>query len=263
MQITPYHTFSRVNGIMIKIATIQLNSSASIGTNVITCQSEIKAAVDANNQCIILPDHFSYLSNDPQKYPVIREQFGNGRIQNFIQEAAQEHGIYIVTGSIPTFHTEDDSKTYLTHFIYNPKGECIHYYHQRHFQTPLAASLFTAGQTLNTVPLPFAELIVICAKDLFHPMSLQHIFSKTNLTNTRIIAVSGAFGSRENADLWQPLLQIRALDNQAYIFAANQTGYHLQDASIHYGNTCIVTPDGNIAKLLSVQPGFIDHTLKG
>ena len=54
---------------------------------------------------------------------------------------------------------------------------------------------------------------------------------------------------------WKTLLRARAIENQVYIFAVNCVG---ESGGTEYsGDSCVITPDGTIAEMLSGEEGMI------
>ncbi|MDX6615966.1 MAG: deaminated glutathione amidase, partial [Solirubrobacterales bacterium] len=71
----------------------------------------------------------------------------------------------------------------------------------------------------------------------------------------RIITVPSAFTAETGRDHWEVLLRARAIENQAFVVAANQTG----DAPPHYdsyGHSLIADPWGRVLAEVPVGEGF-------
>ena len=74
-----------------------------------------------------------------------------------------------------------------------------------------------------------------------------------------ILAVPAAFAERTGRDHWELLLRARAVENQAYVIAANQCG---QSGIGRYGHSMIVDPWGTVIAQAGEQPGIVFADLK-
>jgi len=76
-----------------------------------------------------------------------------------------------------------------------------------------------------------------------YDLRFPELFRILTLNGARIITVPSAFTERTGRDHWEPLLRVRAIENQAFIIAAAQVG----DAPPNYrsyGHSMIVDPWG-------------------
>jgi predicted amidohydrolase len=71
-----------------------------------------------------------------------------------------------------------------------------------------------------------------------------------------LITLPSAFTKVTGAAHWQPLLQARAIENQVYLLAPNQTGTH-DDGRETWGHSMVVNPWGEIIGELGAEPGVL------
>jgi predicted amidohydrolase len=76
----------------------------------------------------------------------------------------------------------------------------------------------------------------------------------------RILCVPAAFTLTTTRDHWETLLRARAIENQAFVIAANQTGEH--PGNQHSGGrSMIVDPWGIVLAQAADAPGHVLATL--
>jgi predicted amidohydrolase len=70
------------------------------------------------------------------------------------------------------------------------------------------------------------------------------------------IAIPSAFAPETGKDHWEVLLRARAIENQAFVLAPAQCGYHSADRS-SYGRSMIVDPWGLVLAQAGDRPGAV------
>jgi predicted amidohydrolase len=73
-----------------------------------------------------------------------------------------------------------------------------------------------------------------------------------------MIFVPAHFASQTGQAHWEVLLRARAIENQVYIIAPNQSGVHPESGIRSYGNSLIIDPWG---KILTRGPFSKEQTL--
>ena len=71
-----------------------------------------------------------------------------------------------------------------------------------------------------------------------------------------IIVIPSAFTDTTGKAHWEPLIRARAIENQAYVLAPAQGGYHLSGRETH-GNSMIVDPWGVVLDRLPRGSGVV------
>ena len=92
---------SESNSVELKIAAIQMVSSASLKENLETAGRLIKAAAQDGAQLVALPEYFCIMGLKDTDKVHIRETCGSGPIQAELAELAKNNGIYLIAGTIP------------------------------------------------------------------------------------------------------------------------------------------------------------------
>ena len=84
-----------------KLSCIQVASGPNIEANFLEISKHIVAAKKLGADLIVLPENFSMMAKEDSLYLDIKEDLGQGRIQNFISNKARKHNLWIVAGTIP------------------------------------------------------------------------------------------------------------------------------------------------------------------
>jgi predicted amidohydrolase len=96
-----------------------------------------------------------------------------------------------------------------------------------------------AGDLPVVTDAPFGKLGLSICYDLRFPELYRKLVDQGAIA----LAVPAAFTLHTGKDHWHVLLQARAIESQAYVLAAAQTGHHF-DKRVSYGHALIVDPWG-------------------
>ena len=153
-----------------------------------------------------------------------------------IQKAAQAANIYVVCG----ISEKEDSAIYNTLVIFNPQGDLVAKYRKSHLANypPLNEHLaITPGNCIIHTDMENMKWGFAICYDLRFP----EFFRKLALSNVQIFIICGAWPI-QRIQHWNALTTARAIENQAYIIAANRCGI---DAGIEFGGSSrIIDPFG-------------------
>ena len=114
-----------------KIAAIQMVSSAVVAENLATAGQLIDQAADAGARLVSLPEYFCQIGlHETDKY-AIAEPLGAGPVQDFLAAKARQHQIWLAGGSLP-LTTPQPPKVSNTSLLYSPSGEVVARYDKLH-----------------------------------------------------------------------------------------------------------------------------------
>jgi nitrilase len=235
---------------MPKIAAVQMNSTTAVGPNLLTAKMLVQKAVDEEGaELIVLPENFALMAKDPKDVLLVKESLGRGRIQDFLSELSASMGVWIIAGTIPITSPEEQ-KVYASTLVLNEYGERIAAYNKLHLfdvhfpdtgETYQESALFVPGQDLAVIDTPVGRIGLSICYDVRFPMMYRAMRSQ----GAEIFVLPSAFLEKTGRAHWQPLLRARAIENQAYMVAPNQSGLH-DSGRQTYGNSMIINPWGDI-----------------
>lgn len=255
---------------VLKIASVCMNSKAEITDNVEKALRLTKFAAEKGAHWVLLPEMFTYMG--PYSGLFESAEFENGPLNLRLAKFAKEHGITLFAGTVGEKPgSQDDNqirspqgfnRVFNTLYGFSDKGRPFVKYRKTHL-FELAA--FEKGDSYSEAEgfLPGNELIhceyqgwnigfAICY-DLRFPELFSRISKEKPLD---MLIIPSAFTEATGKRHWKLLLQARAVENQCYVLAANQTGEHSKGKKT-YGHSMIIDPWGKVLANTEEKEGFV------
>ena len=166
-----------------------------------------------------------------------------------IGDAAAAGEIWVHLGSIPVRIEADSQRLANRSLIIDDKGRIRARYDKMHlFDVALASgeswresSVYDAGSGPVVVETPLGSLgLTIC-----YDMRFPDLFSALAKASVDAIAVPAAFTVPTGKAHWHTLLRARAIEAQAFVIAAAQSGQH-EDGRSTFGHSLVVDPWGDV-----------------
>jgi nitrilase len=255
---------SKSNSAELKIAAIQMVSSASPQENLETARRLIKAAAHDGAQIAVLPEYFCIMGLKDTDKVNIREKLGSGPIQKELAAIAKDSGIYLIAGTIP-LEAKDPNKVLNTTLVFNPDGQRVGRYDKIHlfgFQT--STEHYQESETIEAGEQPSIVKITINGAEwsfglsICYDLRFPELYRALGQVDCHIIPA--AFTYTTGKDHWEILLRARAIENQCYVLASAQGGMH-QNQRRTWGNTMLIDPWGDVLATLAEGEGFISGVL--
>lgn len=243
-----------------KAAAIQLNSSADFDANLAIADRLTREAAADGAQLIVLPEKWTAMGVEAELRAAAQPL--DGRAVEWARATAAELGVDLVAGSflerIPgedrfantcvhvsasggvravyrklhMFDVTIDGRSYRESDLELPGDEIVLSETSAGGLRPGAGSTGTGSDTGSGtgpegarepgVELPGVELGLAVCYDLRFP----EVFRILATRGARIIALPSAFTLPTTRDHWEILVRARAIENQAFVIAANQVGPH-------------------------------------
>lgn len=239
-----------------KVAAIQMASGPQVPSNLTEAKRLIKMAAKAGAKMVVLPEYFCIMGTKDLDKVNVRETPNDGPIQKFLAKAAKECKVWIIAGSVPLV-SHFPNKIRNSCLVYNDKGEPVARYDKIHlFGLDLGTEHYHEENTIEpgdkvvTVNTPFGKIGLSICYDLRFP-ELYRAMGEVD-----IIVVPAAFTETTGKAHWETLIRARAIENQCYVIASAQGGYHLSGRETH-GNSMIVDPWGVILDRLPRGSGVV------
>jgi predicted amidohydrolase len=159
---------------------------------------------------------------------------------------ASLHQMYVLCGSFPE-QSDQAGKVCNTSVLIDPAGDIIATYRKIHLMDadirngPLMqeSKFYQPGSQVVTVETPLATFGLSICYDLRFP----ELYRQLAAQGAQILFIPAAFTLYTGKDHWEPLIRARAIENQAYVIAPGQFGFHPPDKHT-YGKSLIVDPWG-------------------
>ena len=255
---------SKSNPAELKIAAIQMVSSASLPENLATANRIIKAAAQDGAQVVVLPEYFCIMGLKDTDKVHAREKLGSGPIQEELAGIAKDSGIYLIAGTIP-LEAKDPNKVLNTTLVFSPDGQRVGRYDKIHlfgFQTK--TERYQESETIEAGEQPGIVKITINGAEwslglsICYDLRFPELYRALGQVDCHIIPA--AFTYTTGKDHWEILLRARAIENQCYVLASAQGGVH-QHQRRTWGNTMLIDPWGEVLTSLPEGVGFISGVL--
>jgi len=238
-----------------KIALCQMMVEENKKVNVNKAVQMIAESAKNGAQIVVLPEMF----NCPYDNSLFEEYSENEKGQTNIEisKAARSNGVYVFAGSIPEI---ENGKIYNTSFAFNRQGEIIGKHRKMHlFDIDVFGKInfkesdtLTAGSSVTVVETEYCKVGLAVCYDMRFPELLRLM----TLKGASLIIIPAAFNMTTGPAHWEPLIRVRALDNQVYMAVASPA----RDESASYtayGHSMLVEPWGSIVKEGDEKEGII------
>lgn len=240
-----------------KISLIQINSGGDKEANFKKAEKYIIESAKQNPDVICLPEVFLYSENSKTKET---EKLSSNYIIAF-QELAKSHNINLVLGSI-ILKSEAGDKNTNSSLIINRKGEIIRRYDkiymynvERNDLIYKESDITFAGKKLGIFELDGIKMGVGICVDLRYP----EYFRELVRCGVEIIFLPSSFRKATGSIAWDVLTKARAIENQIYFCACNQTGGIGNKERC--GNSRMISFDGKIISEIGCEEGVITSDL--
>ena len=211
----------------LRAAAIQLNSTDDVVRNRAAAERLVRQAADQGAQLVVLPEKWNLLA-EPGRMLAAAEAL-NGPSTAWARELAGELGIDLVAGSIVE-RAEGRDKGYNTSVHAGPDGEVRAAYRKLHlFDVEVGGTVYRESETEeagNEIVLSATAGGAGLGLTVCYDLRFPELYRILAVRGARILTVPSAFTLTTTRDHWEVLLRARAIENQAFVVAANQFGSH-------------------------------------
>jgi predicted amidohydrolase len=237
---------SRRRGGNIRAAAVQLNSTDDGPRNLESADRLTRAAAADGSELVVLPEKFTVLGTDEQL--VAGAQPLDGPAIRWARETARELGIDLVAGSIAE-RRPGREKLANTSVHVGPDGEARALYRKIHmFDVEVGGVEYRESSSEE----PGDEIVVSelrggvpLGMSVCYDLRFPELFRILAVRGARVIALPAAFTRVTGEAHWEVLVRARAIENQAFVVAADQVGTHPPDRE-SFGGSMIVDPWGEV-----------------
>ena len=239
-----------------RAAAVQLNSTEDKERNLTRADALTRAAAQAGAELIVLPEKFNVLGTH-EAYLAGAETL-DGPTITWARELARELRVDLVAGSIVE-RREGREKLANTSVHVGPDGELAGVYRKIHmFDVTVAGKEYResasqeGGDEVVTSEAEGARVGLSVCYDLRFP----ELFRILAIRGARVITLPAAFTRVTGEAHWDVLIRARAIENQAFVVAADQIGRHPPDNE-SFGGSQIVDPWGEVLARAADEECFV------
>ncbi|MEO3678440.1 carbon-nitrogen hydrolase family protein [Rheinheimera sp. FR7-31] len=213
---------------------------------------------------VALPECFAVFGGGDGLQRQYQAPLGQGLIQQRCAALAQQFGVYLLAGSLPTT-SSDPQRFSASSVLFGPNGSLLADYQKLHlFDVEVSDSTGSyresastyAGEKISLVQLPELKLGLSICYDVRFPGLMQALASR----GMQVLTVPSAFTRVTGEAHWHTLLKARAIENQCFVLAPNQTGVHANGRET-YGHSLIVDPWGRVLADAGSAEGWVSATI--
>jgi len=256
----------------VRAAVLQMTTTDDVAANLATALRLVDDGADRGAGLLVLPEKFHYLGGEAGVAGV-KEPL-DGPVLARLAEAAARHDVYLVAGSI--WETvPGDARTYNTTVLLGPDGSMLAAYRKLHmFDVEVGGRSYRESDTC----LPGDEVVAVAVPSdwsaagaprgvavvdaggaaigetgaggritlgltVCYDLRFPELYRALADMGALIVTVPAAFTMTTGRDHWHVLVRARAIENQVYMLAANQSGCHAPGLE-SYGRSIIVDPWG-------------------
>ena len=229
-----------------RAAAVQLNSTDDKKGNLEAADRLTRAAAGDGAELVVLPEKFNLLAG-PEDYAAGAEPL-DGPTVAWARETARELGIDLIAGSFVE-RRPGREKLANTCVHVAPDGELRAVYRKIHmFDVVVEGVEYRESDTEE----PGEEIVVSRAAGdvglgltVCYDLRFPELFRILAIRGARVIALPAAFTRPTGRAHWEVLVRSRAIENQAFVVAADQVGVH-PPGKESFGGSMIVDPWGDV-----------------
>jgi predicted amidohydrolase len=244
-----------------RTAAVQLNSTDDKDRNMATADRLVRDATADGADLIVLPEKFNVLG-EHDDYVRGAEPL-DGPTISWARDTARQLGVDLVAGSIVE-RREGHEKLGNTSVHVGPDGEIRGVYRKIHMFDVVVGGIEYRESASEE---PGDEIVLSEASDgvrlgltVCYDLRFPELFRILAIRGARVITLPAAFTKVTGQAHWEILVRARAIENQAFVVAADQIGTHPPDKE-SFGGSMIVDPWGEVLARAPDEECFIAANL--
>jgi predicted amidohydrolase len=228
----------------LRVAAVQLNSTADPAANLAAADRLTRAAAADGARVIVLPEKWTAMGPDEDLRAAAETL--EGPAIGWARASARELGVDLIAGSIVE-RVEGREKLANTSVHVDPDGELRAVYRKLHM-----FDVDVGGRSYRESDLeePGDEIVLSQTAEglelglsICYDLRFPELYRILAVRGARAFPLPAAFTLATTRDHWETLIRARAIENQAFVIAANQIGSHA-GGSRSGGRSMIVDPWG-------------------
>lgn len=243
-----------------RVASLQMVSSTQLSHNLERAEHQLEQAAQAGAELALLPEYFAFMGQHDRDKLALAEAFGNGPVQDFLSHTARRLGMGVVGGSL-ALATEDPEHATNSSLVFDRHGQCISRYDKVHLfrydngqERYNEAAVLVAGE--RTVAFDWqsnAGQHWRIGQSICYDMRFPELYAQLQAD---VLLVPAAFTYTTGQAHWEVLLRARAIENQAYLLASAQGGWH-ENGRRTWGNSMVIGPWGEVLAQQAEGAGLV------
>ena len=247
-----------------KIAALQMVSSAEVSRNLETAAELVAQAAAAGARLLALPEYFCLMGQRDEDKLTIAEEDGAGPIQDMLAALARRYGVWLIGGTLP-IKGVTPGRVRNACCVWNPAGERVVRYDKIHLfafdngrERYDEARILEAGDT----PVAFEAEGLRVGLSVCYDLRFPELYRALAVPPCDVIVVPAAFTYTTGQAHWDLLLRARAVENQCYVLASAQGGRH-DNGRRTWGHSQVIDPWGQVQACVDEGLGVAQAEVDG
>jgi predicted amidohydrolase len=223
-----------------------MHSGPDLEANLARAHALVQEAADRGAALVVLPEVFAWRGQRSEEDEI--PSAIPGPVSDFLRRLAAELHVILVGGSFLE-RSEHDRKSYNTSLMIDGNGEIRATYRKMHlFDVDLPGQVTvheSDARAPGTEVVTAATELGTIGMSICYDLRFPELYRRLTRAGATIVTIPAAFTFFTGAAHWEPLLRARAIENQVYVIAPNQTGTSPHGFA-DYGNSMIVDPWGTV-----------------
>jgi predicted amidohydrolase len=241
---------------LLRAAAVQLHATIDIDANLAVADTLVREAAARGARLVLLPEKWPLYGSGEQlragAQPI------DGPAMSWARAAARELGIDLVAGSFTELTAGGARQNTSLHI--GPDGEIRAIYRKIHmFDVTIDGLDYRESEHEDA-----GDEIVLSRTDdglelgmtICYDLRFPELYRILALRGARVLLVPAAFTLPTTRDHWEVLLRARAVENQAFVIAANQIGEN-EPGRFSGGRSMIIDPWGVVLAQATDTVGVI------
>jgi len=241
-----------------KIAAVQMVSTTQVDQNLDAARRLVAQAAGAGAQLVALPEYFCFMGRADRDKLALAEAPGDGPIQQTLADAAREHSLWLIGGTLP-IRSADPGRVLNANCVFAPDGTLAARYDKIHlFKYDNGRESYDEGIAIQAGSAPVALRcgVLRVGLSVCYDLRFPELYRSLMQPACDLLSVPAAFTHTTGQAHWRLLLRARAVENQCYVVAAAQGGVH-ENGRRTYGHSMIVDPWGEVVSVLAEGEGVV------
>jgi predicted amidohydrolase len=240
----------------LRAAIVQLSSNADPAANLAAADRLVRAAAADGAELIVLPEKWTAMGSDDQLRTAAEPL--DGPAIRWARSIARDLAVELVAGSIAE-RVEGQEKLANTCAHVDREGELQGVYRKVHmFDVEVGGRSYRESELEE----PGDEIVLSRTADgvelglsVCYDLRFPELYRILAVRGALVFPLPAAFTLATTRDHWEILLRARAIENQAFVLAANQIGEH-PGGNRSGGRSMIVDPWGLVLAQVPDREGF-------
>jgi predicted amidohydrolase len=228
-------------------AVVQMASGPRRDANLERATALVRDAAGGGARLVVLPEVFAW--RGPRAEEAAHAEPIPGPSTDAMAQVARETGVHLLMGSILEQAADGERRTFNTTCLLSPRGELLARYRKIHlFDVDLPGRVTVResdarapGNEVIVAPTPLGALGLSICYDLRFP----ELYRRQARAGAELLLVPSAFTFTTGSAHWEVLCRARAIENQCYLLAPNQSGMSPHGFA-DFGGSLIVDPWGAV-----------------